>query len=70
MVRKGVGGQTQRLKQLQHYYVDVFLEGALVFTKLRRARNNYGAKKTKMERGMLAHIISNILKSHLYYCFY
>lgn len=47
MVRKGVGGQTQCLKQLRRYYVYVFLEGAPVFTKLRRAQNNYGAQRQK-----------------------
>lgn len=47
VVRIGVGGQTQPLKQLRHYYVYVFLEGAPVFTKLRRAQNNYGAQRQK-----------------------
>lgn len=46
VVKKGVGGQTQCLKELQHYYIYVFLEGA-AFTKLCRTQNNYGAQRQK-----------------------
>lgn len=47
MVRKGVGGQTQCLKELQCFYVYGLLEEAPVLTKLCRAPYNYGAQRQK-----------------------
>lgn len=47
VVRKGVRGQNQCLKEQWCFYVYGFLEGAAVFTKLCRAPYNYGAQRRK-----------------------